>query len=95
MLFRSNDTATTEIYTSPHTLSLHDALPILGHKTANHHVDDREKLAAVTEQHYNRSQKISLKAEGMALWVKALMSAYEKERKKFRFCRAAPWQLAA
>ena len=28
MLFRSNDTATTEIYTSVHTLSLHDALPI-------------------------------------------------------------------
>ena len=28
MLFRSNDTATTEIYTSPHTLSLHDALPL-------------------------------------------------------------------
>ena len=36
MLFRSNDTATTEIYTVPYTLSLHDALPIpertaLGH----------------------------------------------------------------
>ena len=29
MLFRSNDTATTEIYTGIHTLSLHDALPIL------------------------------------------------------------------
>ena len=28
MLFRSNDTATTEIYTRPSTLSLHDALPI-------------------------------------------------------------------
>ena len=28
MLFRSNDTATTEIYTSLNTLSLHDALPI-------------------------------------------------------------------
>ena len=27
MLFRSNDTATTEIYTTVHTLSLHDALP--------------------------------------------------------------------
>ena len=27
MLFRSNDTATTEIYTSIDTLSLHDALP--------------------------------------------------------------------
>ena len=29
MLFRSNDTATTEIYTHANTLSLHDALPIL------------------------------------------------------------------
>ena len=28
MLFRSNDTATTEIYTASNTLSLHDALPI-------------------------------------------------------------------
>ena len=28
MLFRSNDTATTEIYTAFYTLSLHDALPI-------------------------------------------------------------------
>ena len=28
MLFRSNDTAITEIYTSVNTLSLHDALPI-------------------------------------------------------------------
>ena len=28
MLFRSNDTPTTEIYTTRHTLSLHDALPI-------------------------------------------------------------------
>ena len=27
MLFRSNDTATTEIYTQRYTLSLHDALP--------------------------------------------------------------------
>ena len=30
MLFRSNDTATTDIYTVPYTLSLHDALPIDG-----------------------------------------------------------------
>ena len=29
MLFRSNDTATTEIYTQRYTLSLHDALPII------------------------------------------------------------------
>ena len=31
MLFRSNDTATTEIYTRFYTLSLHDALPICAH----------------------------------------------------------------
>ena len=30
MLFRSNDTATTEIYTRMDTLSLHDALPLSG-----------------------------------------------------------------
>src|SRR5216110_2867697 len=29
IFFFFNDTATTEIYTSSHTLSLHDALPIL------------------------------------------------------------------
>ena len=32
MLFRSNDTATTEIYTVSYTLSLHDALPILARR---------------------------------------------------------------
>src|SRR5216110_4105055 len=30
--FFFNDTATTEIYTSSHTLSLHDALPICRHR---------------------------------------------------------------
>ena len=35
MLFRSNDTATTEIYTSLHTLSLHDALPIFGERVVD------------------------------------------------------------
>ena len=33
MLFRSNDTATPEIYTLLYTLSLHDALPISGEVT--------------------------------------------------------------
>ncbi|MHC4042985.1 hypothetical protein [Bradyrhizobium sp. 23AC] len=58
------------------------ATAILGHKTAHDRTSEREKMASVTEQHYNRSQKISLKAEGMALWVKALLIAYEKERRK-------------
>ena len=34
MLFRSNDTATTEIYTPLYTLSLHDALPIFAGASA-------------------------------------------------------------
>src|SRR5881227_3413094 len=34
--FFFNDTATTEIYTTGHTLSLHDALPIYNHRQAQH-----------------------------------------------------------
>ncbi len=58
------------------------ATAILGHKTSTSRIDEREKLAPVTEQHYNRSQKIGLKAEGMALWVNALLKAYREEREK-------------
>lgn len=63
------------------------ATAILGHKTPSGKTKEREKLAAVTEQHYNQSQKIALKAEGMALWVKALLAAYAKETRKFRDLR--------
>src|SRR3546814_3681287 len=34
-MFFFNDTATTEIYTYGHTLSLHDALPIFGYSSAD------------------------------------------------------------
>jgi integrase len=63
------------------------ATAILGHKMPNSQVDERERLARVTEQHYNRSQRIDLKAEGMALWVKSLLTAYEKERRMFQTYR--------
>jgi integrase len=63
------------------------ATAILGHKTDHDRVDDRERMASVTEQHYNRSQRIGLKAEGMTIWVKALLAAYDKERRKFRDLR--------
>src|SRR3546814_12823839 len=36
------DTATTEIYTYCHTLSLHDALPILGDRRVEVEVDEAE-----------------------------------------------------
>src|SRR3546814_877954 len=41
LVFFFNDTATTEIYTYRHTLSLHDALPIF----RNAHVERRHKAA--------------------------------------------------
>lgn len=58
------------------------ATAILGHKMPHTRIEEREKLAPVSEQHYNRSQKIDLKAEGMALWVRTFLTAYEDERKK-------------
>jgi integrase len=71
------------------------ATAILGHKLARSGVNEREQLASVTEQHYNRSQKIDLKAEGMALWVKALLAACEKERAKIELQRTPRRRLAA
>ncbi|MVT64826.1 hypothetical protein GPL21_06845 [Bradyrhizobium pachyrhizi] len=58
------------------------ASAILGHKMDHDRVDESERMASITEQHYNRSQRIGLKAEGMALWVKTLLTAYEKESRK-------------
>ena len=45
MLFRSNDTATTEIYTRKDTLSLHDALLIS--EACNHYGIQVEHLGAI------------------------------------------------
>jgi hypothetical protein len=63
------------------------ATAILAHKTSNGRTKERERLAPVAEQHYSRSQRIDLKAAGVALWVKALLAAYAKESRKFRDLR--------
>jgi integrase len=55
------------------------AAAILGHKMPHEEVSEREMLAPVTELHYNLSQKIDLKAEGMKLWVDALLTACRRE----------------
>lgn len=57
------------------------ASAILGHKLPRDEMPERERMAPVTEIHYNSSQRIALKAEGMALWTQALVAACEKERK--------------
>jgi len=42
--------------------------------------DERQRTAAVTRLHYERSQKMDLKAEGMELWVTAVLDAYNMEK---------------
>src|SRR6187431_3551606 len=50
IFFFFNDTATTEIYTTVHTLSLHDALPMLT-GTPDELVDDVTALAEAGVEH--------------------------------------------
>src|SRR5213594_5168934 len=60
-VFFFNDTATTEIYTSVHTLSLHDALPISGvrlrHPDPGHGRDRRHRRS---EEHTSELQSRTL-----------------------------------
>jgi integrase len=58
------------------------ASAILAHKIPTQNVPERELMAPVTQQHYNSSQKISLKKRGMELWVRAVLTAYKQEKAK-------------
>ena len=74
MLFRSNDTATTEIYTGSYTLSLHDALPIAA---AIRHLRDDPSLATTlvekgTKRFAETRQSWDQIAKGMLAEVEAL-----------------------
>lgn len=42
--------------------------------------DERDRRSAVTRLHYDRSQRIQLKAEGMSLWVGEVLAAYGREK---------------
>lgn len=56
------------------------ASAILGHKLQNENMPEEERMAEVTELHYNSSQRILLKSEGMKLWVDTILDACERER---------------
>lgn len=56
------------------------ASAILGHQLDNDKMPEEERRARVTEQHYNSSQRLPLKAEGMKIWVDAILDACERER---------------
>jgi len=44
--------------------------------------NDADKVEKVTRLHYALGQRLPLKAEGMALWVDAVMEAYQTEKAK-------------
>lgn len=58
------------------------ASAILAHKITDEKVPERELMAPVTETHYNSSQKIMLKAEGMSLWVDAILTAHRSAKRE-------------
>jgi hypothetical protein len=60
------------------------ASAILAHKLVNDDLPEEETMAAITESHYNSSQKIALKVEGMKLWSSTIFKTYESERRKFK-----------
>ena len=57
MLFRSNDMATTEIYTTVHTLSLHDALPIWQLPAGHPLPRRRDRIAGARDQQLVREAR--------------------------------------
>lgn len=58
------------------------ASAILAHRPPSAKGDpgqERELAQAITLRHYVHSQRLDLKAEGMAVWVRAVLEAYEAE----------------
>ncbi|CAO4181052.1 Integrase DNA-binding domain-containing protein [Methylorubrum populi] len=57
------------------------ASAILAHKPATRGEpgQERELAQAITLRHYLHGQRLELKAEGMAVWVRAVLEAYEAE----------------
>lgn len=56
---------------------------ILAHKASASRTGadaERELASAITLRHYIHSQRLDLKAEGLTLWVAAVLEAYEAER---------------
>jgi len=58
------------------------ASSILAHKPATRGEpgQERELAQAITLRHYLHGQRLELKSEGMAVWVAAVLEAYEAER---------------
>jgi integrase len=64
------------------------ASAILAHRPAKTE-NDRERVEVVTRLHYSKSQRLPLKAEGMAMWVAAVLNAYDAEKVRILGMRSA------
>ncbi|MCE4225021.1 hypothetical protein HCU64_14775 [Methylobacterium sp. C25] len=53
------------------------------HKKGDEKEHMKERALPVTRIHYSKAQKIGLKAEGIALWTRAVLDAYEVEKRDF------------
>src|SRR5213596_3204925 len=69
LFFFFNDTATTEIYTRPYTLSLHDALPIWDVVVRDHRVESVQGVhhpgAQIDEPYEGRPAPLQLRDHGL------------------------------
>ena len=77
MLFRSNDTATTEIYTGPYTLSLHDALPIL--QSARTRQSEHVSAAGPLESRRTRARQAVSEEQARYRELDAKVTEFERE----------------
>src|SRR5213594_4760805 len=81
--FFFNDTATTEIYTSVHTLSLHDALPIsVGRFGERRRLAPAEALAVAPEDPELRSEEHTSELQSRTLISYAVFCLKKKKKKK-------------
>src|SRR5216110_329315 len=99
--FFSNATATTKIYTSSHTLSLHDALPICqsarrGRRHARKPLDRRQAAQDRSEEHTSELQSRELISYAVfCLKKKNLGTAWWSARSRDRTRTIPNWWLAA
>src|SRR5216110_3986715 len=77
--FFFNDTATTEIYTSSHTLSLHDALPISGHWRPH-------RREGAVEECGHRSEEHTSELQSRELISYAVFCLKKKKKKRRKYC---------
>src|SRR5213083_3797265 len=77
--FFFNDTATTEIYTTANTLSLHDALPIYPVRVGHDRVEAARRLTAAQGRPDRRSEEHTSELQSLAVISYAVFCLKKKK----------------